>query len=201
MSTFRLPRPATLHLNAAVPQHPDHPSAPQPIFTQHFASNRHGNSTLLEQFTMSCLSVCRSVCMHLSFPHLNGTTVSLVCHGGPRLTSLRSPWFPDASNKLHSPLSPSASSPLAPRQPCSRITGADIAPTHRCPLDSPPDCLGNHSCKLFRMSAFNVISELFLKLNELNKWNGTLLNVAHGTIPTCTEFMHVLLLCPAGLCA
>jgi hypothetical protein len=28
---------------------------------------------------------------------------------------------------------------------------------------------------------------------ELDYWNGTVLNVAHGMIPVCMEFMHVLL--------
>jgi hypothetical protein len=30
-------------------------------------------------------------------------------------------------------------------------------------------------------------------LCELDCWNGTILNVAHGMIPVCMEFMHVLL--------
>jgi hypothetical protein len=33
----------------------------------------------------------------------------------------------------------------------------------------------------------------FKKLCELDNWKGTVLNVAHGMIPACMEFMHVLL--------
>jgi hypothetical protein len=39
-------------------------------------------------------------------------------------------------------------------------------------------------------------STLDLELCELDCHNGTVLNVAHGTIPVCMEFMHVLLQCP-----
>jgi hypothetical protein len=39
---------------------------------------------------------------------------------------------------------------------------------------------------------------LSLKLYEVDYWSGTVLNVAHGMIPICTEFLHVLLLRPVG---
>jgi hypothetical protein len=32
-----------------------------------------------------------------------------------------------------------------------------------------------------------------LKLFELKYWNGTVLNVSHGTIPVYKEFMHALM--------
>jgi hypothetical protein len=38
----------------------------------------------------------------------------------------------------------------------------------------------------------------FSKLSELHYWNGTVLNVAHGMIKVCMEFMHVLLLRARG---
>jgi hypothetical protein len=38
-----------------------------------------------------------------------------------------------------------------------------------------------------------VLIGQFKKLCELDNWNGTVLNVAHGMIPVWMEFMHVLL--------
>jgi hypothetical protein len=48
-------------------------------------------------------------------------------------------------------------------------------------------------------SALEVLIGQFLKLCELNYWNGTVLNVAHGMIPVCLEFMHVLLQRPVRM--
>jgi hypothetical protein len=44
--------------------------------------------------------------------------------------------------------------------------------------------------------ALRQFFDSFLKLCELDYWNGTGLNVAHGMIHVCMEFMHVLLQCP-----
>jgi hypothetical protein len=48
-------------------------------------------------------------------------------------------------------------------------------------------------------SALEGLIGQFSKLCELNYWNGTVLNVAHGMIPVCLEFMHVLLQRPVRM--
>jgi hypothetical protein len=45
---------------------------------------------------------------------------------------------------------------------------------------------------VFDTSALKDLSGQFLKLCDLDYWNGTLLNIAHGMISVCMEFMHVL---------
>jgi hypothetical protein len=46
-------------------------------------------------------------------------------------------------------------------------------------------------------NTLKFISGEVLKLCELDYWNGFVLNVAHGMIHVCMEFMHVLLQRPA----
>jgi hypothetical protein len=48
-------------------------------------------------------------------------------------------------------------------------------------------------------SAPTGLNGQFLNLCELDYWNGTVLNVAHGMTPVCMEFMHVLLQYPANI--
>jgi hypothetical protein len=48
-------------------------------------------------------------------------------------------------------------------------------------------------------SALKVLIRQISNLCELDFWNGTVLNVAHGMIPVGMEFMHVLLQRPARL--
>jgi hypothetical protein len=38
--------------------------------------------------------------------------------------------------------------------------------------------------------------DIFLRMYELDYWNGSVLNVAHGMIAICTECMDVLLMLP-----
>jgi hypothetical protein len=45
-------------------------------------------------------------------------------------------------------------------------------------------------------SALQSLFEQFFKLCELNDCNGSVLNVAHGMIPVCMEFMHLVLQLP-----